>query len=542
MHCSKCGKENPDNAQVCGSCSSVLTSTPTHAPAVSVKTSRMAIAALVLGILSIFTLGLTTIPALIFGIISFVIIERSGGRITGRGFAIAGIVVPVVGSLPLWILTVRIRQTAFRMVCETNLSDISRGMSMYSHDYDNEYPRAGGIDSVWATGIANWKADNRITAFGLSADGSGGMATITSSLYLLVKYTDRSPRSFVCKGDSGTTKFRSEDYNVSNMWYMDLWDFGPESAKHCSYSYHIPYGLYPLTSSSEPGMAVVADRNPWMKSPRTEGKDASLLASYNPLGGKEKVNIGNAISHQEEGQNVLFVDGHVAFKKQPFCGINNDNIYTYWDGVDVRRGGYPIANISEPSDKLDSFLVNDGEGGSPPVGVSNIKGVLKGRESVFKTRPEEMTAAKERIKSFKKYPVKGFRRSTASGPTPADGAIHEDTWVSLSWTYGESAVSFDVYFGENMDDVATGAESTFQGNHKATFFVVGFPGFPYPDGLVPETTYYWRIDEVNEAEPNSPRKGDVWSFSIPPKTAHFPDSADGVESEDEVKKAEKNSP
>jgi len=62
-----------------------------------------------------------------------------------------------------------------------------------------------------------------------------------------------------------------------------------------------------------------------------------------------------------------------------------------------------------------------------------------------------------------------------------------------------------------------------------TFYVAGFPGFAYPEGLVPGTTYYWRIDEINEADPNSPWKGDVWSFSIPPKTAYNPDPADGAE-------------
>ncbi|MFB0553206.1 MAG: hypothetical protein ACETWQ_07825, partial [Phycisphaerae bacterium] len=79
------------------------------------------------------------------------------------------------------------------------------------------------------------------------------------------------------------------------------------------------------------------------------------------------------------------------------------------------------------------------------------------------------------------------------------------------------------------DDVDAGAESTFIGNQAATFLVAGFPGFPYPDGLVPGTTYYWRVDEVNDTEPNSPWKSDVWSFSISPKTAYFPDPADGAE-------------
>jgi hypothetical protein len=120
----------------------------------------------------------------------------------------------------------------------------------------------------------------------------------------------------------------------------------------------------------------------------------------------------------------------------------------------------------------------------------------------------------------------------ASSPNPADGALHADTWVTLSWNAGDFAVSHDVYLGDNFDDVneATNDSDTFQGNQGSTFFVAGFPGFAYPEGLVPGTTYYWRIDEVNEADPNSPWKGDVWSFSIPPKTAYNPVPADGAES------------
>jgi hypothetical protein len=121
---------------------------------------------------------------------------------------------------------------------------------------------------------------------------------------------------------------------------------------------------------------------------------------------------------------------------------------------------------------------------------------------------------------------------TASGPTPKNGAIHPDTWVNLAWRAGDFAVTHDVYIGEDFDAVNEGAEGTFIGNQADTFIVAGFPGFPYPDGLIPGTTYYWRIDEVNEAEPNSPWKGDIWSFSIPPKTAYFPDPADGAESVD----------
>jgi hypothetical protein len=123
----------------------------------------------------------------------------------------------------------------------------------------------------------------------------------------------------------------------------------------------------------------------------------------------------------------------------------------------------------------------------------------------------------------------GGANPNASRPKHADGDLHADTWVNLSWGPGAYAVSHDVYIGDNFDDVNTGAEGTFIGSQTATFFVAGFPGFAYPDGLVPGTAYYWRIDEVNDTEPNSPWKGDLWSFSIPPKTAYNPEPADGAE-------------
>ena len=117
----------------------------------------------------------------------------------------------------------------------------------------------------------------------------------------------------------------------------------------------------------------------------------------------------------------------------------------------------------------------------------------------------------------------------ARGPNPVDGAMLEATWVTLGWRPGDFAVSHDVYLGDNFDDVNDGTGDTFCGNQGTTMLIAGFAGFPYPDGLVPGTTYYWRIDEVNDADPNSPWKGNVWSFSIPPRTAYNPNPADGAE-------------
>ena len=116
-----------------------------------------------------------------------------------------------------------------------------------------------------------------------------------------------------------------------------------------------------------------------------------------------------------------------------------------------------------------------------------------------------------------KYMIGGESRSKAFGPNPADGAMIADTWVTMSWTPGNFAASHDIYLGDNFDDVSDANTSSdlFRGNQVATFFTAGFPGFPYPEGLVNGTTYYWIVDghdsPVIETEPNFP--GEVWQFT-----------------------------
>ncbi|MHC4434911.1 MAG: hypothetical protein ACYTBS_23985, partial [Planctomycetota bacterium] len=115
----------------------------------------------------------------------------------------------------------------------------------------------------------------------------------------------------------------------------------------------------------------------------------------------------------------------------------------------------------------------------------------------------------------------------ASKPVPADGAVIEDTWVNLSWTPGSAAASFDVYFDDNLDDVENGTGEAPRGNQGAPFFIAGFAGFPFPEGLAPGTTYYWRIDEVQTD--GTIHTGPVWSFSILSNEAVDPDPADGAQ-------------
>jgi len=83
----------------------------------------------------------------------------------------------------------------------------------------------------------------------------------------------------------------------------------------------------------------------------------------------------------------------------------------------------------------------------------------------------------------------------ATDPDPANGAREIDYSADLSWTADPNALSHDVYFG-------TASPGTFQGNQTGTTFE--------PGTLANGTTYYWRIDEKNDAGTTT---GAVWSFT-----------------------------
>jgi prepilin-type processing-associated H-X9-DG protein len=116
-------------------------------------------------------------------------------------------------------------------------------------------------------------------------------------------------------------------------------------------------------------MAVAADRNPFIESPAAAAEDMTdFIPDLPPAfsGSSEQAKIANALAHQRDGQNVLFLDSHVEFEKRAFCGIEDDNIYTYMlQGSDPPTspvGEYPIPYSSEPGTRKDSYVVHDGEG------------------------------------------------------------------------------------------------------------------------------------------------------------------------------------
>ena len=98
----------------------------------------------------------------------------------------------------------------------------------------------------------------------------------------------------------------------------------------------------------------------------------------------------------------------------------------------------------------------------------------------------------------------------ASNPNPADGDTGVDPNVALSWSPGKDAVSHDVYFGTDyneVNDADTDDSDIYMGNQDANSWNTNNYD---SNGLEPDTTFYWRIDEISAAITT---KGDVWSFT-----------------------------
>jgi len=282
-----------------------------------------------------------------------------------KGFTLVELLVVIaIIALLMGILMpalAKVRQIAYRLYCGTNLSGIGKAMLIYANDYDDELPKGGLRNASYVPSIPSWQGPARNDAF------LGDKANIACNFYLLIKYAEVTPKSFLCKGDSGVGEFKPSTYVSTGVELVDLWDFGPSPQAHCSYAYHYPYGQFALTTSSEPGMAVAGDPNPWQDTPGALAKDATRWAEFINGTDRESVKAGNAQTHQEDAQNILFMDGHTSAEKTSHCGVDDDNVYTPWTGAGAvgtgkTNGRQPPFNLAAmtPMDRTDSWLVTDG--------------------------------------------------------------------------------------------------------------------------------------------------------------------------------------
>jgi prepilin-type processing-associated H-X9-DG protein len=275
----------------------------------------------------------------------------------------------------LVLTTPVVKMPSHQVICATNLKGLGMALMVYSQDYDDEYPKLG--HGPWAKELGYSYEDTDFKPYDYE-----GPCTITSSLYLLVREADVTPRSFICPQQTKQTEF--EGQHTKGLDLTELWDFGPDPYKHICYAYHNPYGRYPANGKSSAFFAVMADMNPWLKDGEflNPNKDKNLPPQIINITDDSIFEKSNSLNHTEleenyliffkrkrqypcgPGQNVLFGDGHVSYEKQPNVGVNNDNIYTFWSTEenpteqDIQGGTAPTSRSPENDAKstTDSFL------------------------------------------------------------------------------------------------------------------------------------------------------------------------------------------
>ncbi|MHC4158437.1 MAG: LamG-like jellyroll fold domain-containing protein [Planctomycetota bacterium] len=179
----------------------------------------------------------------------------------------------------------------------------------------------------------------------------------------------------------------------------------------------------------------------------------------------------------------------------------NDGFWHFVTGVADRDGDIKIYRNGIPED-TDSLALVDNINNNIPVAVGRS---MDYDGQYFDGTIDDVRIYSRALSTEEIWQIyQGKMAGKASNPNPADTAINVDPNTILTWSPGKDAASHDVYFGTNYNDVneADTSSPEFMGNYSTNSYD--------PYGLDVDTTYYWRIDEVND--PNL-WKGDVWSFT-----------------------------
>lgn len=283
------------------------------------------------------------------------------------------------------------REQAKRSVCASNLKQIYTAMYEYSGDNKGTFPRVGIGKGVTDTKISLMSGDVNIGTYAKDrinvTEGDIDLVWpddnitpfVNSNLWLLVRGDFAEANIFRCPSDPDNKNWDfdmddttggtgNEGVGPEYFWSFPFkgWRDSRTNAE-LSFSFIQPWGVFGDGRNIGQVWGPDTDARVVLAGDQNSGGKEDDYANFNPTYRETDDSIPNygnmkkyvnSRNHQQEGQNVLFGDGHITFERSAYIGVNGDNIYTsrLAQGTDPRTAPYEADTVI-PEDEGGHFNV-----------------------------------------------------------------------------------------------------------------------------------------------------------------------------------------